>query len=171
VMDDYLALLQERSADEINLLSLEDGRDVIITKEGSGFSTEYKLNDAPKNTKIDVKVMESVIDIDAWIDAEFRKGVLKGTALVESATKTIVALSGGTSALSGLMGSGGSSAKLIAGSNITPSSRIIDAEVEEVAAGIVTVAWPDESKTKTAEKPSGVMNTEELDELLASLDT
>jgi hypothetical protein len=173
VMDDYMALMGERAGDDIAILDAENGRDMVITREGSGFNTEYKLNDAASNTAVDPEALKALIDIDAWIDNELRKGIAKGTALLESTLKTITSIPITTTARI----SGPSVASLV------PSSRVIEVEVEDavtevaVAPAAPAAAAPapaaQASAPAVAPAASGVaggMDDEELAALLKSLD-
>lgn len=75
-----IPLLASRMGDDINLLDLKEGRDVIINREGTGLSTRYTLTDAAKATAIDPSVLDRVLDIDAWLTSEKSRGDVKGVA-------------------------------------------------------------------------------------------
>lgn len=86
-------LVMARLGDDINMLDPNVGRDVVITKSGTGLNTEYSLVDAPKDTAIDPKLMDQLVNIDAFIEGERAKGLQKGIAVVNDAVAR--ALTGG----------------------------------------------------------------------------
>jgi hypothetical protein len=131
---DFLSLIGQRADDDINMLDLQKGRDIIIERRGSGLTTEYGVNDAAKETKISESVMENLINIDQWIEAERNKGLTKGLGLIASTTRVWL---GGPVTTSFLKSLTPPLAAALAAP--APASRIIDVEVDEpVTSGIVS---------------------------------
>lgn len=82
LFESYIKLAEQRAKDEIYILSADEGRDVIITREGVGLTTKYGMTDAPKNTAVAKEALARLINIDAYIEAERNKGVAKGVSIL-----------------------------------------------------------------------------------------
>lgn len=169
-MEQYLGLVEERAGDEINILSMEEGRDVIINKEGAGLTTKYNVNDAPRNTAVDESVLTDLVNLDEWIDKELRRGIAKGIAIAEGTVRAVASMPASPASIATslamtspspvgplMLGSGSGSATAMMAS-LVPNPRVIEVEEEPVT---TTVA----SKTATS-----VIDNDDLDALLKELD-
>ena len=97
VADTYANLFFQRLAEEINMLHLTDGRDIVIEKTGTGLNTRYTVTDAAKNTPAPAGVMDSIVNIDGWIEAQRQQGLAKGVTPLNSAIADALRLgTGGT---------------------------------------------------------------------------
>lgn len=161
-MDAYLLLMQERAGDGITLLDPDEGRDIVITREGSGLTTTYALNDAAVNSKVDPEALGKVINIEEWLENERTRGWSKGTAIVDSTLQTIVALPASTTTA---RISGPSMSSLV------PASRVIEVEAEEVVVPTAKPAAAASEAVKTAPvAATAEADDEDLEALLAQLD-
>lgn len=164
-MDQYLQLMMERNNDDINILSLEEGRDVIISREGQGINTRYNVNDAAKSTKVDPSVMEKLINIDDWITTEKTRGQAKAAQL--AATRAMLL---GTSAPASRIVTPVKAIAAATTKPLVPSSRVI--EEDEPPVDTVTeeeVAVVDVSEDELVSATSS-MDDDALAKLLDDLD-
>lgn len=76
--DDYLGLvvgyLEEHG---IDMLSLDQGLDITINRTGSGLSTRYQVQPVPRATVIPASVMDSVTNLDDYVNQEYESGLHK----------------------------------------------------------------------------------------------
>ena len=161
-MDLFLNLLQERQDDGILILDPKEGRDIIISREGSGQLTKYKITDGAKNTAVDPEALTALINIDEFLAQERAKSQAKRIEILESATSSVAGMISGTAGFVSPSLSRGlvpaAAAKVTAASE--KPGRVIDVEVEQVEA------------TKPAPAPSSpdLETDEELAKLLDDLD-
>lgn len=87
--EELVSLIQTRGAEEIALLDAENGYDVIIDRSGTGFDTEYHVNDVKKPTKVDPEALANLHDLDAWVEGERSRGLAK-LALFEPTARALL---------------------------------------------------------------------------------
>lgn len=177
--EQYLSLVQTRAADELNMLDLNEGRDIIIDRSGTGFDTKYVVTDASKSTTVNPDVLNRLVNIDAYIEAERVRGLSKPVSVVKTTTRAI--LTGVTAqrvapAAAGLVPAASTKAALPE----PAPSRVIEADEPSIhdktpapAAAPVKEAEVIEATPAPAAEASVVdgsaMSTEDLDRLLADL--
>jgi len=170
VFDAFLNILQERLTEEggVNILDPDTGKDVVITRTGSGFDTEYAVNDVSRSTKVDPDALASRIDIDAWIENERTRGLSK-IALVAPTLRTL--LSGASPAALAIP----SASALVPARRAAPIIEADDAEMT-VAAPVKTkapakspAAVATEAELVAASLPDAPLNDDDIEKLLAGL--
>lgn len=62
---------------EVDIVDLETGHDIIITKTGKGLTTKYDVAVSPKGRREDPSVMANVHDLDAYVKQEHEETQLK----------------------------------------------------------------------------------------------
>lgn len=178
-----IPLMASRAGDDINLLDLKEGRDIIITRSGTGLSTRYNLTDAAKSTSVDAALLDRLIDIDAWLTAEKSRGDVKGVAPLNEQITARLGYAGGAV----VRGSASLVAASTAAAALAPPMRTLEAddavEIENLArAEVAAVSPPWEEAPKPAAKPAAraavkappkpaAEEADELDALLADLDS
>lgn len=60
-----------------DIVSLTEGTDLIITREGSGLNTEYSVQPARESKKVDPSVMSGVINLQEFVQQESEEGARK----------------------------------------------------------------------------------------------
>ena len=172
VFEDYLKALTEAGGSGVNLLDLEEGRDIVIERTGSGMTdTKYSLTVAAVSTKISEDVMANVTNIDIWIEADRKKGIAKGIGVVGQATR---ALTGGV-VLPGRRLSPPAAALVPTGRVIEaePEDAELEAEAAEVAEAVVPKVVVKKVAAKAPAKAAAVdpelLTPDELDALLEDL--
>lgn len=73
----YLEILNQIESfddEDTDLLSLQEGHDMTITRTGSGIDTKYSLSVSPKPRKVDSDVMTKLHDLDDYIEKQFFRG-------------------------------------------------------------------------------------------------
>lgn len=164
-----LPLISSRWAEEINMLSLEDGRDIIIRKEGAGLMTRYSIADASKNTAIDPEVMNHLVDIDAWLVAERSRGEMRGIEPFNERLRSLMGSLGPSSGTASLIGAhplagGPAVAPAAAAAALAPVHRVLDdSDVVEIEREAARAARPKSAPVESA------ADDEDLDKLLADL--
>lgn len=133
VYEKFINLLGTRAVDDINVLDLAEGRDIIVTKSGVGMNTEYAVTDAAKNTAIDPGVMAKVTNIDAFIAAEFEKSKQVPIRLLNESIARILKIAMPTeSRTASLVGAGATVA--ISGAGASAATALAPPPAAEVAA-------------------------------------
>jgi hypothetical protein len=161
----FIPLIGSRLADDINLLDLKEGRDIIIKRDGTGLSTRYNLTDAAKSTAVDPGLMDKVIDIDAWIASEKTRGDVKGVALLnDQIRQRLSGPSSGRPVGASLVSASSAAAAL------APPMRSLEA-ADEVAADAPWVDAPRPAAKAKATKVEAPAKDDDLDALLADLDS
>ena len=157
--EDYCQNLTTAASDGVNILDLEEGRDVVITRTGTTMKdTKYGVTTAATNSKVSSEAAANLIDIDAWIDAQRRQGLSKGLNLVGDVTR---ALTGGHVP---------ASRRLVppSGAKMIASHVIEDAEVRE--AEVVAPKTTPKVAVKTVVASDGdLVSDEELEALMKNL--
>lgn len=82
-------------------LSLENGVNLIVSKSGKGFDTEYNFAFDRKNSKVNPKVMENINDIDAFIRAKFADAEKAVNAIKTLTQSETLSLTGPSTSYSG----------------------------------------------------------------------
>jgi hypothetical protein len=157
-------------ADGVNLLSLEEGHDIFVSREGTGKLTKYEMTVAPKSTKVDPSVLGNLINIDAWIEAERQKGIAKGgVSLAASATRALTGapMLSARSALTPPKAAATLVAPTTIASTVIASRTIEEAdEIPFEGAGSSVSVSVEEKKEAIANEP---LKDEDLEKLLETL--
>jgi hypothetical protein len=153
--------------DGVNILSPEDGHDVIISKSGTGFGTEYAMTMALRSTRVDPGLVAKRMNIDAWIKAERDKGLQKATAALNTAMAAALKIAGPSASRSLV---GGAPATALA----APAAPPAPAVTATAAAATVLAETPEPPKAPpvaaTADAGYGeTIDDDELNRLLTSI--
>jgi hypothetical protein len=151
-----IPLMASRAVDDINILDLAEGRDVIIKREGTGFNTRYNMTDAAKATAVNPAVMDQVIDIDAWLTSEKSRGDMKGISHLNDQVRARMGRSAGSASLLGVTSGmfAGGSAGVSSGPALIESSPV--KEPEPVSAMSATNRVLDEADVVEIEREANV---------------
>jgi hypothetical protein len=159
----FIPLVASRLGDDINMLDLKEGRDIIVKRDGTGLSTRYNLTDAAKSTMVDPGLMEKVVDIDAWIASEKGRGDVKGIAPLNEQIRARLSGPGSGRVIgASLVGSSSAAAAL------APPMRALEA-ADEVAIEETMPPPRPAAKAAKATKVEAPVKDDELDALLADL--
>lgn len=166
-----------------DIVSLTEGTDLIITREGSGLNTEYSVQPARESKKVDPSVMSGVINLQEFVQQESEEGARKAVqninaivgiidapmvGVVSTATKAIGSTADFVSARTA------AAAPTAAAPKSAPIDPDLDALIDEAAYEPVSVA-----RTGTDDVPfdtgSGSASTasatvDDLDALLGELE-
>lgn len=83
VFDQVLDIMDTYLEEGIDITSTDKGIDLIITREGSGFDTSYRVQASPKGSrKIDASITERLINIDEFVAQESAATELKALTVV-----------------------------------------------------------------------------------------
>lgn len=78
VLNDILGIMETYMEDhELNIVSLKDGYDLVITKTGTGRDTKYTVTPSPKSREVPASVMEKARDLEAYAQQEYDEGKQK----------------------------------------------------------------------------------------------
>jgi hypothetical protein len=167
--DGFVNLLHTALADNVNILDLATGHDVVIDKTGTGFNTEYKISMAVKSTAIDPSVMDKITNIDAFIKGERDKGAPKGADALNKAMAAALKIKS-TSATASLLGGAGAPAAALA----APAPAVTAAPAPTAAPAVVAAATVLEQMPEPPKAPANAnaegFDDAELNELLAQID-
>lgn len=87
VFDMILAIAEEYAEQHsIDVFSLEEGYDFVITKTGSGRDTKYTVMASPKARPVDASVMSKARDLDAYAAQEYEAGLQKALTNLRAVT-------------------------------------------------------------------------------------
>jgi hypothetical protein len=177
VADAYASLLHSRLSDDINMLDLETGRDILIEKLGSGMQTRYNTTDAAKSTPINPVVMTTLTNIDAWIANERTRGQAKATEGLNAAMAGALGVAA-PGASASLVSTTAPAAALAAPATVAPA--VVASAAPAVAAAATVLAETPEPARATVATPAAVataaagfdeaVNDDELAGLLAAID-
>lgn len=78
-----LDLMDQYADDGLDLIDINAGFDIIITREGKGMQTKYSINPAPKSTKVPESVLENLTDLDAYVKQMHEETQNKALAVVD----------------------------------------------------------------------------------------
>ena len=81
-----------------DIVSLTEGTDLIITREGSGLNTEYSVQPARESKKVDPSVMSGVINLQEFVQQESEEGARKAVQNINAIVGIIDAPMVGTTA-------------------------------------------------------------------------
>lgn len=177
VFEKYINLLGTRAVDDINILDLAEGRDIIVTKSGVGMGTEYAVADAAKSTTIDPSVMTKITNIDAFIKAEFDKSQQVSVNVLNQAIARIMGVAAPSTARTASLVGSGVTASLGAGAaaalSLAPpaevaSPALVNPVVETPAAVVKPVETVAVAAAPAAEFSAPLADSD-LDKLLAEL--
>ncbi|CAB4121717.1 hypothetical protein UFOVP26_5 [uncultured Caudovirales phage] len=65
-----LEIMETWATDGTDMLSLDEGMDILITRTGKGLQTEYTVQPAPKSAKVSTETLRSLHDLDAYVAQE-----------------------------------------------------------------------------------------------------
>lgn len=84
----------EYDDEDINIVDLEDGIDIIIEKKGTGLETRYEVMAAAKSKPVDKSVLAELNDLDEFVNEtdESKKKAISAIAV----SSGVAALAGGT---------------------------------------------------------------------------
>jgi hypothetical protein len=169
----FHTILTTALADDVNVLDPAEGRDVMITKSGSGFGTEYKISMAAKSTPVPAGALEKMVNIDAFIESERVKGLQKGPEGFNIAMSAALKISG-PSATRSLVGGSVPAAALAApaaaaaAASVDPSPAVTAASS---GTGVLDNTPPPQVSAAPASPSAEVYDDDELKNLLDSLGT
>lgn len=183
VAEKFHNLVAARLEDGINMLDLKTGRDVIITKTGTGLNTEYSLVDSPKETAIDEGLLAQLVNIDAFIETKRQEGLQKGIGPVNDAIALALggAPSSARASLASVMPAAAALAAPVAAATVTAApAPAVAMPVAPTLAQIApepVVAQPVPAAAPVAAAPAGTpvpgfggaLDDAELSNLLASI--
>ncbi len=87
VVNDILGIMETYLEDhDLNLISLKDGYDVVITKTGSGRETKYTVTPSPKAREVTGDVLSKARDLEAYAKQEYDAGLQKALASLRAVT-------------------------------------------------------------------------------------
>lgn len=145
VCDTGIIYFDEENPSKDPLTDLVDGKDLIFSREGTGFDTKYTVVVAPKSKPVDPAVLSQLYNLDEYVAQEYDAGLNKALAHV--------------SAVTGLLPSPSATAR----APMPASSVFGDLDPDDD----VPEAPPKKSATETVSK--AVISEDELDDLLADL--
>ena len=121
VFDAMVDQMMTFADDDVDVLSVTEGHDFIVTKSGAGLDTEYSVALAPKPTAVTFDESQ-VIDLAAYCSQESEQGLLKAVHATTAVTGLPApkSLSLAAPARTGTHGGGGSEA----GAFITPPAAV-----------------------------------------------
>jgi hypothetical protein len=87
VVNDILGIMETYLEDhDLNLISLKDGYDVVITKSGTGRDTKYTVTPSPKAREIPAETLSKARDLEAYAKQEYDAGLQKAIASLKAVT-------------------------------------------------------------------------------------
>lgn len=165
-----------------DIVSLTEGTDLIITREGSGLNTEYSVQPARESKKVDPSVMSGVINLQEFVQQESEEGARKAVQNINAIVGIIDAPMVGSVGTTKAIGSTAdfvSARPAVSTAAAAPKSAPIDPEldalIDEAAFEPVSVA-----RTGTDDVPfdtgsgsataSSTATVDDLDALLGELE-
>ncbi len=159
-----LELIEEHGEE---MLDLENGVDIIITRSGKGLNTEYSVMAAAKSKPVDKAVMSKIIDLDAYVNQEYESSAKKAIASLRAQGYSMGALAMTPSVAGALTGPASDF------NGITPpeeaAAPIIEAEPVEETPAPATKAAPAEPVSKDDEFNDD-LGEDDIEKLLGGLD-
>jgi len=101
-----------------DLMDLDAGRDIIITRTGSGLNTEYSIMVGAKTVKVDRAILPKLHNLDEYVAQEYEEGKKKALAAIGNVSGRLSA-AGGAGLLTGPKG----------GSRPTPKDEDLDDDI------------------------------------------
>lgn len=147
-----------------DITSLEEGVDLIITREGSGLNTKYTTMPAAKSAPVPKSVMEKLNDLDEYAKQEYDQGLRKALTAVSATSGALPA----PSSASGAVANDSDELGSVLEEDVTVEGEI----VEETAVAEVVDEAVIEAPVAEAEATvdtSATVSDDELDDLLAEL--
>jgi len=167
---------------EYDLAALDTGHVFSVEKTGQGMDTRYTFNATPKKAPLDAKILDKVIDIDAWIKNKEDEGNQKALAFLGQINGSIgITTSTPAQLTAANVTSGASTAAAASQPNVSAAAvttaiepdepEVEDAVVEELAAEIVaeTPAAAAVETPAAAAPAADAAGIEDIDAILASL--
>lgn len=94
VMNDILGIMETYMEDhQLNLISLSEGYDVVITKTGAGRETKYTVTPSPKPRAISPDVLQKARNLDDYAKQEYDAGLQKAIASLNGVAGNVIAAS------------------------------------------------------------------------------
>lgn len=154
-----------------DMLSLSEGVDLVITREGTGLNTKYTVMPAAKSAPVDASILDQMADLEDFVQQEHDEGLKKALNAVNSTVGLLVDRAP-------------VAAKGIESKPSGTSSSIADdddmmAVMDEVLDGIEDAEFEEVKRTGTddapvssspSSSPSGA-DLDDIDDLLADLDS
>lgn len=158
IMDSYL------SEEGIDITDLEDGVDLVITREGKGFNTKYTVMPKPKSTPVPKSALENLHNLDEYVKQEYEEGQRKALTAIGTVSGTAI--------------SAASSAPRLAGPKTSEKRSSLEEEMSPLEDDGIGAGYVDEDDSAdTADVEDDVldapMTTKEVDDidaLLAGID-
>ena len=160
-------IANEWIGDDVNILDVVDGKDLVIERSGTGKNTKYSIQVGAKATKLPADVLKQLHDLDAYVAQESSDQQARALNAVRSTAGLLPAPTGAAAALAAPKGSA-----LPAGATIVeddyevavpPSKRAAAAAQVEDAKPVTRAAAP-------APAPATSSGDDDLDAMLAELD-
>lgn len=183
LFNDILSMISEYYQDHGNILNPEKGFDFVIERKGKGVDTTYTVMPKPGAKAVSKAALESMIDLDKFIDTEFFRGdeikALNAMSSMMGFDLGQRALGNARAAGAGLLTSSGAAvagAEVKNDMNLTLAQSLADASSATATAAATTAAVTPaasapSAKTSIALEPDADegITEEDLDEILAGL--
>ena len=175
--DKILAVFEEYQTEGVDITSLTDGIDIVIERTGAGLNTEYGVMAAVKSKPVPATVMDSVVDLQEFVQQESESDLRKAINAVNSIVGIIDAPSSAAIAApasrAAIAAPSAASASVVKDDDLTDDdldSLIEDADFEEVKATSTSDAVPFDTTETKASAPVASSSDVDIDALLGELD-
>jgi hypothetical protein len=163
---DVLSIVETYAAEDIDILDLKSGVDLVVERKGSGKDTTYTVMVAPKSFPVPANILEGLHDLEAAIEKEHFKG---------DERKALAAIANMTGVTVGARLAGPSRTDLLTGpAGVVEDAVIEEAVVEELAKAGARAPSPSITPAKAAKaapsfSSSATAEVDDIDAMLASL--
>lgn len=160
VFDQMVDQMMTFADDGVDVLSVTEGHDFIVTKSGSGLDTEYSVSLAPKPTAVTYDA-SLVVDLAAYCSQESEQGLLKAV----NATTAVTGLPAPKSMALAAPARTGTHGGSEAGAFITPpATATVAVSAPAAAVGAAAVLSAAASAADEAEKELAALEGELMEE-------
>lgn len=150
------------------LLSLDGGVDLVITREGTGLNTKYTVMPAAKSAPVDASVLDQMTDLEEFVQQEHDEGLKKALSAVNATVGLLVDRT--PTAAKAIGAPAKSSGTSIADDDdmMAVMDEVVD-DIEDAEFEVVEAKRTGTDDAPIASTPSGA-DLDDIDDLLADLD-
>lgn len=182
VMEQFLGLYEAYAEEGIDMLSLKDGIDITIERDGTGLNTKYTVQAAVKSSPVDAAVMEQTIDLQEFVqqesEADMRKALNAVNAVVGILDMPVTAAVAAPAAVSAAIAAPRTSSKPAVTATATATATAtddlsdddLDSLIEDGEFTEMKATGTDGAAPFTPSAPSAASSDMDIDALLGELD-
>jgi len=168
VFGDFVNLAEEFEQAGQSILDLETGKDIIVTRTGTGKNTKYSVTPAAVSKPVDPSVMKQLHNLDEYVQQETAEGMTRALTSVRAVAGLLPAPAGGAGRAAGLPLAASGAATISDDDMYAPAPA--PARAPAPAAAMVTDVAPKAAPAPVAAAaPAASTGDDELDALLAGL--